>query len=65
MAQRLTLMNERYKNLERRRNLEREGYRNDIKALRSRLKELEQKLYKVNGVIDNPIILLMYDLVVL
>ena len=47
MAQRLALMNDRYKNMERRRNLEREGYRNDIKSLRSRLKELEKQLYKV------------------
>eukprot|EP00117_Sycon_ciliatum_P010947 scpid88953/ scgid2784/ Coiled-coil domain-containing protein 77 len=47
MAQRLALMNDRYKNLERRRNLEREGFSNDIKSLRSRLKDLENQLYKV------------------
>ena len=40
-------MNQRYEDLERRRNLEVEGFKTDIKHLRQRLKELEKQLYKV------------------
>lgn len=47
MAKRLDLMNQRYQDLERRRNLEVEGFKNDIKMLRGRLKELEKQLYKL------------------
>ncbi len=47
MARRLKLMNQRYEDLERRRNLEVEGFKTDIKHLRQRLKELEKHLYKV------------------
>ena len=47
MAKRLGLMNARYADLERRRNLENEGFQTDIKNLRKRLKELEKQLYKV------------------
>lgn len=47
MAKRLELMNQRYTDLERRRNLEVEGFRNDIKMLRGRLKAVEKQLYKV------------------
>ncbi|VDI79406.1 coiled-coil domain-containing protein 77 [Mytilus galloprovincialis] len=47
MTTRLTMMNQRYQDLERRRNLEVEGFKNDIKNLRSRLKDVERQLYKV------------------
>ena len=47
MTKRLKLMNERYEALDRRRKLEIEGYKNDIKILRQRLKEVEKQLYKV------------------
>ncbi len=47
MSKRLGLMNSRYEALERKRALEIEGYKNDIKLLRQRLKEVEKQLYKV------------------
>jgi len=47
MTKRLKLMNDRYTDLERRRNLEVEGFKNDIKNLRGRLKDVEKQLYKV------------------
>lgn len=47
MVRRLKLMNERYEALDKRRKLEVEGYKTDIKFLRQRLKELEKQLYKV------------------
>ncbi|XP_045165218.2 coiled-coil domain-containing protein 77-like isoform X1 [Mercenaria mercenaria] len=47
MSSRLKLMNQRYQDLERRRNLEVEGFKTDIKNLRTRLKEVERQLYKV------------------
>lgn len=47
MSKRLELMNQRYTDLERRRNLEVEGFKSDIKLLRARLKDLEKQLYKV------------------
>ena len=40
-------MNQRYNALEKRRGLEIEGFKNDIKILRSRLKEVEKQLFKV------------------
>jgi len=42
-------MTQRYQDLERRRNLEVEGFRTDIKHLRQRLKEVERHLYKVRS----------------
>ncbi|XP_041348679.1 coiled-coil domain-containing protein 77-like [Gigantopelta aegis] len=47
MTKRLQLMNARYQDLEKRRNLEVEGFKNDIKNLRTRLKDVERQLYKV------------------
>lgn len=49
MSKRLGLMNSRYEALERKRALEIEGYKNDIKLLRQRLKEVEKQLYKVRS----------------
>ena len=40
-------MTKRYEALEKRRILEVEGFKTDIKILRQRLKDLEQILYKV------------------
>ena len=47
MAKRLEMMTQRYQDLEKRRNLEVEGFKTDIKNLRQKLKELEKQLYKV------------------
>ena len=48
LAKRLELMNNRYEVLDKRRMLEVEGYKSDIKLLRQRLKEVEKHLYKVS-----------------
>ena len=47
LARRLQLLDQRYQALEQRRNLEVEGYKNDIKMLRGKMKDLERQLYKV------------------
>ncbi|CAF0721823.1 unnamed protein product [Brachionus calyciflorus] len=47
MGKRLQIMNERYKELEKRRNMEIEGFKNDIKMLRQKLKAVEKQLFKV------------------
>ena len=47
MAKRLQIMNDRYKELEKRRNMEIEGFKNDIKMLRGKLKSVEKQLFKV------------------
>ncbi|XP_039616601.1 coiled-coil domain-containing protein 77 [Polypterus senegalus] len=47
MAKRLQLMTTRYEALEKRRAMEVEGFKNDIKLLRQRLKDLEKQLFKV------------------
>ncbi len=47
MNKRLNIMNERYKELEKRRNMEIEGFKNDIKMLRQKLKTVEKQLFKV------------------
>ncbi|XP_010589096.1 coiled-coil domain-containing protein 77 isoform X1 [Loxodonta africana] len=46
MSKRLQVMTKRYEALENRRILEVEGFKTDIKALRQKLKDLEQMLYK-------------------
>ena len=47
MSKRLALMNSRYENLEKRRALEVEGFKTDIKMLRDKLKNVEKQLFKV------------------
>ncbi|XP_067392411.1 coiled-coil domain-containing protein 77 isoform X4 [Emydura macquarii macquarii] len=47
MGKRLQLMTQRYEALEKRRSMEVEGFKNDIKQLRQRLKDLEKQLFKV------------------
>ena len=47
LTTRLKLMNQRYEALEKRRGLEVEGFKNDIKILRGRLKDVEKQLFKV------------------
>ena len=47
MTKRLQLMNQRYEALEKRRALEVEGFKNDIKLLRTKLKDVEKQLFKV------------------
>ena len=47
ITKRLELVNRRYEGLEKRRNLEVQGYKTDIKILRDRLKDLERRLCKV------------------
>jgi len=48
MGRRLTLSNERFKELERRRNMEIEGFKTDIKMLRQKLKYVEKQLFRVS-----------------
>ena len=48
MSKRLALMNSRYENLEKRRSLEVEGFKTDIKMLRDKLKNVEKQLFKVH-----------------
>ncbi|XP_040451555.1 coiled-coil domain-containing protein 77 isoform X1 [Falco naumanni] len=47
MGKRLKLMMQRYEALEKRRRMEVEGYMNDIKQLRQKLKDVENQLFKV------------------
>ncbi|XP_063785299.1 coiled-coil domain-containing protein 77 [Pseudophryne corroboree] len=47
VAKRLQLMTQRYEALEKRRNMEVEGFKTDIKLLRQRLRDVEKQLYKV------------------
>ncbi|NWR20522.1 CCD77 protein, partial [Emberiza fucata] len=47
MGKRLKLMTQRCEALEKRRNLEVEGFKNDIKQLQQKLKDVEKKIYKV------------------
>ncbi|KAF6021040.1 CCDC77 [Bugula neritina] len=46
MSKRYQIMKIRYEDLEKRRNLEVEGFKNDIKSLRKQLKDMERQLYK-------------------
>ena len=48
MGRRLALSNDRFKELERRRNMEIEGFKTDIKMLRQKLKYVEKQLFRVN-----------------
>ncbi|XP_074395043.1 coiled-coil domain-containing protein 77 isoform X5 [Zonotrichia albicollis] len=47
MGKRLKLMTQRCEALEKRRNLEVEGFKNDIRQLQQKLKDVEKKIYKV------------------
>lgn len=47
MAKRLHLMTQRYEALEKRRTMEVEGFKTDIKHLRQKLKDVEKQLFKV------------------
>ena len=47
VTKRLGLVNNRYEALEKRRALEVEGYKTDIRILRERLRDLEKRLCKV------------------
>ncbi|XP_031748119.1 coiled-coil domain-containing protein 77-like isoform X1 [Xenopus tropicalis] len=49
VAKRLQLMAQRYEALEKRRNMEVEGYKTDIKLLRQRLKDVEKQLFKADA----------------
>ena len=54
-AKRTSLWRHRFESLEKRRSLEVEGYKTDIKLLRQRLKELEKQLYRLAMYIgENP-----------
>lgn len=48
MAKRLQLMTQRYEALEKRRALEVEGFKTDIKHLRQKVKDVEKLLFKVS-----------------
>ncbi|NXM76169.1 CCD77 protein, partial [Serilophus lunatus] len=47
MGRRLKLMTQRCETLEKRRNMEVEGFKNDIKQLQQKLKDVEKQIYKV------------------
>ncbi|XP_040292364.1 coiled-coil domain-containing protein 77 [Bufo bufo] len=47
VAKRLQLMTQRYEALEKRRNMEVEGFKTDIKLLRQKLRDVEKQLFKV------------------
>ncbi|NWR84407.1 CCD77 protein, partial [Furnarius figulus] len=47
MGKRLKLMTQRCESLEKRRNMEVEGFKNDIKQLQQKLKDVEKQIYKV------------------
>ncbi|NXL94021.1 CCD77 protein, partial [Alectura lathami] len=47
MGKRLKLVTQRYEALEKRRNMEVEGFKNDMKQLRQKLKDVEKQLFKV------------------
>lgn len=47
MAKRLQLMTQRYEALEKRRVMEVEGFKADLKLLRQKLKDVEKQLLKV------------------
>ncbi|KAM3927250.1 coiled-coil domain-containing protein 77 isoform 2-T2 [Leptodactylus fuscus] len=47
VAKRLQLMTQRYEALEKRRNMEVEGFQTDIKLLRQKLRDVEKQLFKV------------------
>lgn len=47
MSKRLQLMTQRYKALEKRRAMEVEGYKTDIKNLREKFKDIEKQIIKV------------------
>ena len=49
MSKRYNIMKERFEDLEKRRNLEVEGFKNDAKMLRKRIKEIEHQIYKVES----------------
>lgn len=48
MAKRLQLMTQRYEALEKRRAMEAEGFKTDIKHLRQKVKDVEKHLFKVS-----------------
>ncbi|XP_063052766.1 coiled-coil domain-containing protein 77 [Engraulis encrasicolus] len=47
MAKRLQMMTQRYEALEKRREMEVEGFKSDVKHLRQKLKDVEKQLFKV------------------
>jgi coiled-coil domain-containing protein 77 len=48
MAKRLQMTTQRYEALEKRRAMEVEGFKTDIKHLRQKLKDVEKQLFKVS-----------------
>ncbi|XP_071960534.1 coiled-coil domain-containing protein 77-like [Antedon mediterranea] len=63
MSKRLQLMNQRYQALEKRRNLEVEGFKTDVKRLRTRLKDVEKQLFKVTvGVGEDGDLRMLHDI---
>ncbi|XP_038047723.1 coiled-coil domain-containing protein 77-like [Patiria miniata] len=59
LAKRLHLMNQRYEAMEKRRNLEIEGFKNDTRILRNQLKDVEKQLYKVEYCLFMSVMLLV------
>lgn len=49
MGKRLKLMTQRCEALEKRRSMEVEGFKNDIKRLQQKVKDIEKHIYKVTA----------------
>lgn len=58
MTKRLQLMTQRYKALEKRRAMEVEGYKTDLKNLREKFKDIEKQIIKVK--IKHAVVFLQY-----
>lgn len=50
MAKRLQLMTTRYEALEKRRAMEAEGFKTDLKLLKQKFKDVEKKIFKVQKI---------------
>lgn len=60
MAKRLQLMTQRYEALEKRRAMEVEGFKTDIKLLRQKVKDVEKHLFKVSHLSHLPLLYRLY-----
>lgn len=60
MAKRLQLMTQRYEALEKRRAVEVEGFKTDLKHLRQKFKDVEKQLLKVKKLPEQSISVLIF-----
>ena len=61
MAKRLQLMTQRYEALEKRRAMEVEGFKTDLKHLRQKFKDVEKQLLKVKHHSENLLVSLFFS----